>query len=336
MTQEFDHNAIVRLGMAYAESKTLLSAVELGVFTALAREPLDWQTLRERIGIHPRAARDFFDALVALRVLQREDGRYSNTREADLFLDKTKKSYIGGMLEMSNARLYGIWGSLTEALRTGEPQNEIGAREDIFTWLSKTPEKYREFTQAMTGLSLPSARALAAKFPWGRYKTFADVGTAQGGLPVQVALAHPHVTGIGLDLSPVQPVFEDYVREHGVADRLRFQVFDLFKDPIPRVDVITMGHILHGWKLADKRGFIKKAYDALPKGGVLIVYDAMIDDERRENVAGFMMSLTILLETPEGFDYTSADCAGWFREQGFREVRAEKLIGSDSFVVGVK
>ncbi|XXX79074.1 methyltransferase [Sorangium sp. So ce134] len=336
MAQEIDHNAIVRLGMAYAESKTLLSAVELGVFTELAKEPLDWQTLRERIGIHPRGARDFFDALVALRLLRRENGRYSNTPETDLFLDRAKRSYIGGMLEMSNARLYRIWNSLTDALRTGEPKNEVAQGEDIFTWLAKTPEKYREFTQAMTGLSLPSARALAAKFPWGKYKTFADVGTAQGGLPVQVALAHPHVKGLGLDLAPVQPVFEDYVRDHGLTDRLRFQVFDLFKDAIPPVDVITMGHILHGWNLADKKSFIKKAYDGLSEGGVLIVYDAMIDDNRSENVAGFMMSLTILLETPEGFDYTSADCAGWLREQGFRDVRAERLIGSDSFVVGVK
>ncbi|AUX29691.1 MULTISPECIES: methyltransferase [Sorangium] len=336
MAQEFDHNAIVRLGMAYAESKTLLSAVELGVFTELAKGPLDWQALRERIGIHPRAARDFFDALVALRLLRRESGRYSNTPETDLFLDRAKRTYIGGMLEMSNARLYRIWGSLTDALRTGEPKNEVAEGEDIFTWLAKSPEKYREFTQAMTGLSLPSARAIAAKFPWEKYKTFADVGTAQGGLPVQVALAHPHVKGIGLDLAPVQPVFEGYVRDHGLADRLRFQVFDLFRDAIPQVDVITMGHILHGWSLTDKRSFIKKAYDALPQGGVLVVYDAMIDDDRSENVAGFMMSLTILLETREGFDYTSADCASWLRDQGFRDVRAEKLIGSDSFVVGVK
>ncbi|XYI00138.1 methyltransferase [Sorangium sp. So ce1128] len=336
MTQELDHNAIVRLGMGYAESKTLLSAVELGVFTELAKGPLDWQALRERIGIHPRAARDFFDALVALRLLRRENGRYSNTPETDLFLDRAKRSYIGGMLEMSNARLYRIWNSLTDALRTGEPKNEVAEGEDIFSWLSKNPETYREFTQAMTGLSLPSARAIAAKFPWERYKTFADVGTAQGGLPVQVALAHPHVKGIGLDLAPVQPVFEDYVRDHGLTDRVQFQVFDLFKDSIPPVDVITMGHILHGWNLADKRSFIKKAYDALSEGGVLVVYDAMIDDNRSENVAGFMMSLTILLETPEGFDYTSADCASWLRDQGFRDVRAERLVGSDSFVVGVK
>ncbi|MGK3973610.1 methyltransferase [Sorangium sp. So ce118] len=336
MTQELDHNAIVRLGMGYAESKTLLSAVELGVFTELAKGPLDWQALRERVGIHPRAARDFFDALVALRLLRRENGRYSNTPETDFFLDRAKRSYIGGMLEMSNARLYRIWNSLTDALRTGEPKNEVAEGEDIFSWLSKNPETYREFTQAMTGLSLPSARAIAAKFPWERYKTFADVGTAQGGLPVQVALAHPHVKGIGLDLAPVQPVFENYVRDHGLTDRVQFQVFDLFKDSIPPVDVITMGHILHGWNLADKRSFIKKAYDALSEGGVLVVYDAMIDDDRSENVAGFMMSLTILLETPEGFDYTSADCASWLRDQGFRDVRAARLVGSDSFVVGVK
>ncbi len=146
----------------------------------------------------------------------------------------------------------------------------------------------------------------------------------------------PHVTGIGLDLSPVQPVFEDYVREHGVADRLRFQVFDLFKDRIPKVDVITMGHILHGWKLADKRGFIKKAYDALSEGGVLIVYDAMIDDERRENVAGFMMSLTHPPRDARGIRLHERRLRGLASRARLPRRPRGAAHRMDSFVVGVK
>src|SRR5262249_48775053 len=117
-----DH--IVELGTGFWRSKVLLSAVELGVFSALAQGPLDGETLRTRLGIHPRSARDFFDALVALGMISRERDRYANTAEADLFLDRAKPSYMGGLLEMLNFRLYGFWGSLTEALRTGQPQNE--------------------------------------------------------------------------------------------------------------------------------------------------------------------------------------------------------------------
>src|SRR2546423_455082 len=115
---------IMQLGFAYWGSKTLLSAVELGLFTELAKGPLDAETLRQRLRLHPRSARDFFDALVALGILERHDGQYANTPEADLFLDRAKPSYSGGFLEMSSVRLYGFWASLTEALRTGQPQNE--------------------------------------------------------------------------------------------------------------------------------------------------------------------------------------------------------------------
>jgi hypothetical protein len=121
-------DAIMELGMAFWGSKTLLSAVELGVFSELAGpDGLEGEVLRERLGLHPRSVADFFDALVALGMLERQNGRYANTPATELFLDRAKPSYIGGILEMANARLFGFWGSLTEGLRTGAPQNEVGA-----------------------------------------------------------------------------------------------------------------------------------------------------------------------------------------------------------------
>jgi hypothetical protein len=100
--------------------------------------------------------------------------------------------------------------------------------------------------------------------------------------------------------------------------------------------VLVMGHILHDWDLGQKKGLIAKAYAALPAGGALLVYEALIDDERRQNAFGLLMSLNMLIETPGGFDYTGADCRGWMREAGFRDTRVEHLVGPDSMVVGVK
>src|SRR5690242_20469596 len=118
-------DAILQLGLGFRASKTLLSAVEIDVFSDLAANgPCDGETLRKRLGLHERSARDFLDALVALGMLEREDGVYANTPATGLFLDRHKPTYVGGMLEMANARLYGFWGSLTEGLRTGELQNE--------------------------------------------------------------------------------------------------------------------------------------------------------------------------------------------------------------------
>jgi hypothetical protein len=334
-TQTPDH--ILQVGFGFWASKTLLSAIELEVFTELAKHPLPLDDLQGRLGLHPRSARDFFDALVAMGFLERSGGTYRNTPATDMFLDKHKPTYIGGILEMCNHRLYSYWGHLTEALRTGHPQNEVreGALP-LFAALYADPARLKEFLRAMTGLSQPANRAIARQFPWAKYKTFADIGTAQGDLAVQIALHNPHLRGIGFDLAEVAPIFEEYRTENALTDRLVFQSGDFFKDPLPKADVITMGHILHDWNLETKEMLIRKAYEAVPSGGALIAYEAIIDDDRRKNAFGLLMSLNMLIETHDGFDYTGADCCGWMTKAGFRETRVEHLVGPDSMVIGIK
>lgn len=329
---------IMQLGLGFWASKTLLSAVELDLFTEIAKEPAAAEAVGARLGLHPRGTRDFLDALVSLKVLERDaEGRYYNAPEAATFLDRSKPSYMGGMLEMANARLYPFWGSLTEALRTGQPQNEArSGGADFFGALYSDPARLEGFLSAMSGLSLGAARAMARQFPWGDYESFIDVGGAQGGLSVQLALAHPHLAGGNFDLPEVGPVFEKYVAAHGLSERLKFHPGNFFKDRMPTADVLVMGHILHDWDLEQKRVLLKKAYDALPAGGALVVYEALIDDGRRENATGLLMSLNMLIETPGGFDYTGEDCRRWMRETGFRETRVEHLAGPDSMVVGIK
>jgi hypothetical protein len=322
--------------MGFWGPKTLLSAVELGVFTALAAGPLDAEALRQRLGLHPRSARDFFDALVSLGMLEREAGLYSNTPETDLFLDRAKPTYVGGLLEMANSRLYPFWGSLTEGLRTGRPQNEVKTGGEFFPVLYGSPARLKQFLQAMTGVSMGAAKAIAKKFPWEKHHTFVDVGCAQGCVPVQVALAHPHVSGGGFDLQVVGPIFDEYVASFGLSGRLRFVPGNFFEDPMPEADVLAMGRILHDWDLEQKKALLAKAYAALPKGGGLIVYESLIDDDRRRSTFGLLMSLNMLIETEGGFDFTGAECGGWMREVGFRETYVEHLDGPDSMVVGIK
>ena len=329
---------IMQIGLGFWSSKALLSAVEIGVFTELAGGPQEFSKLVGRLGLHARSARDYLDALVALGLLNRVNGTYSNTRETDLFLDRHKPSYIGGVLEMANARLFGFWNHLTEALRMGRQQNE--SKEDSaaspFTALYADPARLKGFLAAMSGISHGANLAIARKVPWARYKSYVDVGTAQGDLAVQIALANPHLEGIGFDLAEVAPVFEEYAEANGVNDRVRFQPGDFFKEDLPNVDVITMGHILHDWNLNDKKMLIAKAYDALRPGGSLVVYDAIIDDDRSKNAFGLLMSLNMLIETTGGFDYTGADCIGWMKEAGFRDAYVEHLTGPDSMVVALK
>lgn len=330
-------DAILQTGLAFWASKTLLSAIELGVFTELGRGPAQLGALQGALGLHPRAARDFLDALVALGFLTRTDGRYANTPETGLFLDRGKPSYVGGILEMANARLYPFWDGLTEALLTGLPQNEIkGGGPGLFETIYADPARLEQFLAAMTGISRGANLAIARQLPWQDYRSFVDVGTAQGDLAAQIALAHPHLRGSGFDLPEVGPVFEEHMQSLGVAGRVGFIPGNFFEQALPPADVVLMGHILHDWDLPTKRMLIGKACDALPAGGALVVYDSIIDDDRSQNAFGLLMSLNMLIETPGGFDYTGADCAGWMCEAGFRETRTEHLVGPDSMVVGIK
>lgn len=330
-----DH--ILQIGFGFWASKTLLSAVEMEVFTELAKHPEDLEELTGRLGLHPRSARDFLDALVALGFLERHDGVYSNTPATDLFLDKKKPSYIGGIMEMCNHRSYGQWNNLTEGLRTGLPQNELkGGGAPVFQTIYADPARLKEFLKAMTGVSHGANMAIAAKFPWAKYRTVVDAGPAQGDLLVQVALKNDHLLGIGFDLPEAGAIFEEYVEANGLPSRVQFQAGSFFTDPLPAADVIMMGHILHDWNLDEKRMLIRKAYEALPKGGALLVYDAIIDDERKKNAFGLLMSLHMMIETYGGFDYTGGDCINWMKEAGFSEARVEHLVGPDSMVIGIK
>ena len=327
---------ILQLGTGFWGSKTLLSAIELGLFTQLAKGPLDVAALTKRLQLHPRSARDFFDALVALGMLKRFGSRYANTTETAQFLDRAKPTYVGGILEMCNARLYRFWGSLTEGLRTGKAQNEVKTGEDFFGTLYADPQRLEGFLKAMTGLSIGPAQVIAKKFPWKKYHTFVDVGCAQGGVAVEIALAHKHLMGGGMDLPVVQPIFEAYAKDRGVAQRLRFHPGNFFKDQLPKCDVIVMGHILHDWNIDEKMMLLSKAYDALPSGGAVIIHEALIDDARKQNAFWLLMSLNMLIETHGGFDFTGADCRKWVKEVGFKRTQVMPLAGPDGMVVGFK
>lgn len=337
MGENVSPEKIMQVGLGFWASKTLLSAVEMELFTELAKHPEDLEAVQGRMGLHPRSARDFLDTLVALGFLERNDGVYSNTAETDLFLDKRKPTYMGGMLEMANHRLYPFWADLTKALRTGEPQNEAARGETgMFEALYADPDRLKEFLKAMSGISRGANIAIAQRAPWSNYKTFVDVGAAQGDLAVQIAKANPHLTGIGFDLPEVGPIFEEYVEETGLQERVSFTGGSFFDQDLPKADVVTMGHILHDWDLETKRMLIRKAYEALPEGGAFVVYEALIDDDRAKNAFGLMMSLNMLIETSGGFDYSGADCKGWMRDAGFSSTSQHHLVGPDAMVIGIK
>jgi hypothetical protein len=327
--------------MAFWPSKVLLSAVELGVFTKLGALSMTGRELQDALGLHPRANPDFFDTLVALHFLERDgdgsEARYRNTVETALFLDRSNPHFIGGFLEMANARLYPFWGDLTTALRTGSPQNEVKhSGASMFAELYSKPERLEQFMDAMSGISAGNFQAFADKFDFSRYHTMCDVGGATGQLSMFVARKHPHLRCTSADLPAATAIAERKIAAAGLADRVSARPLDFFADPLPKADVITMGMILHDWNLEKKMHLIRAAYDALPPGGAFVVIENLIDDARRENAFGLMMSLNMLIEFGDAFDFTFADFSRWCREVGFSRTEVIPLAGPASAGVAYK
>jgi len=341
MSAPLDPGPIIQTAAAFWPAKILLTAVELGVFTALGEGAMTASQLGERLKLHPRGTYDFFDTLVALKFLNREgdgpEGRYRNTPETAAFLDKNKPTYLGGMLEMLNRRLFGFWNNLGTALKTGQPQNEIKtAGKSLFDELYKDEAALGEFLAAMSGFQAGNFAMLAEKFDFSKYKTVSDIGGALALLSRLVAARHKHLTFNSFDLPPVAPHAQKQVDAAGMGQRIKIVKGDFFADPLPKADVITMGNILHDWNLEKKKILIKKAYAALPEGGAFIAIENVIDDARRENVFGLMMSLNMLIETGDGFDYTFADFRRWCGEAGFKRFEIIPLTGPTSAAVAYK
>ena len=341
MSTTTDHAPILQTAFGFWSSKVLLTAVEFELFSKLGARRLTGAELGRDLELHPRAIPDFLDALVAMKFLDREgDGpgaRYFNTPAGALYLDRSSPRYIGGILEMLNARLFRFWHDLPEALRTGKPQNEVKhGRKGMFEELYAELPRLEQFMGAMTGLSRINFEALAAKFDFSRFATLCDVGGATGLLCIEAAKKHPKLRCISFDLPAVEPIARKHIAAAGLSDRIRTASGDFFSDPLPGADVITMGMILHDWNLERKMHLIRSAYAALPEGGALVTVEALIDDARRENLFGLLMSLNMLIEFGDAFDYSGADFRTWCGEVGFRRFEVIHLAGPSSAAVAYK
>jgi len=341
MATPLDPTPILQTAFGFWNSKVLLTAVEFGLFTKLAGRRLTGAALGAKLNLHPRGIADFFDALVAMKFLDREgDGdhaQYFNTPEGALFLDEASPRYIGGIMVMLNARLFKFWNDLPEALRTGLPQNETkDGGKGIFEALYADLPKLEQFMGAMTGISRLNFETFAEKFDFSKYLTLCDIGGATGLLSIECAKKNPHLRCISFDLPPVEPIARKHIAAAGVGDRVATASGDFFADPLPQADIITMGMILHDWNLEKKMHLIRAAYDALPPGGALVAIEALIDDPRRENIQGLLMSLNMLIEFGEAFDYTAADFRKWCTEVGFTRFEVLPLAGPSSAAIAYK
>lgn len=339
--EELRPDHIMAVGAGYANAKVLLSAVGLGLFTELGDRAMTAEQIAAGLGLVARPTVDFLDTLVSLDLLTRDgDGpqaRYRNTAETALFLDRRSPRYQGGLLEIWEQRNYRFWADLTEALKTGAAQSEVKQTgRPFFETLYADPQRLASFMAAMDASSRRNFELLAERFNFGRYSTLCDVGGADALLTRTVAAAHPHLRCVSFDLPVVSDIAHRTVAAAGLSDRITTVAGSFLTDPLPAADVVTMGMILHDWDLAHKQALVAKAYAALPEGGAFIVIESLIDDARRTNTFGLTMSLNMLIEFGDAFDYTAADFRNWCTEAGFRSFDTITLDGPSSAAVAYK
>ena len=340
-TEVINPGKILDVGFSFWGSRVLLAAVEMQVFTTLADKSMTGEELGKELNLHPRGIYDFFDTLLSLGFLKRDgdgiEAKYINTEESAQFLDKNKPEYVGGILEMASQRLYKFWHDLPDALRTGQPQNEVKhSQKPMFEELYEDLPRLEQFMSAMAGISRGNFESLANKHDFSQYKSMCDIGGATGILSIIVAQKYPKLQCTSFDLPKVEPIAKRHIEKAGLTAQIESASGDFFTDSFPKADVITMGMILHDWGLENKKMLINKAYEALPDGGALIAIENIIDDARRENTFGLLMSLNMLIEFGEAFDFTFADYKQWCQEAGFSKFECVHLAGPCSAAIAYK
>ena len=335
MTMDQELDRFRGLAVGFMGTRVLHAAVQLGVFTTLAElGPSTAEELRTRLGLHERGALDFFDCLVGLDLLRYDDGRYANTEATARYLgDPTSDDHIGGMVEYAANHWYWSWGKLDEALRTGTSQSYGGAFP--YDAIHADPGLVEQFQRAMAGATPGST--LADEFPWRDVTSVVDVGCADGAMLIRLLRAHPHLTGIGFDLPTAQPSFDKTVAQHRLSDRITFAPGDFRTDGFPTADVLMFGHVLIDWDEETRRMLLAKAYEALPEGGTVLVYDNLVDENRQQDAGTLMVSLHMLVDQQGGSVYTASACCDWLREAGFRDCRVKPLPGTvDHMITAVR
>lgn len=322
---------LAMLAIAFWDSRALVTALELGIFTVLDEQPATLAQLCERVGMVELPARSLLNGLCALGVLERDGERYRNGAAASRHLVAGRPGYLGGLTTVVNWQST-LWGQLRKLLETGESQTRSGAEFDMYA----DPNVLRRFMEYQETLSAGLGGMLAGAIDWTGYHSVVDLGGARGNVVADVLRANPHLRGGVFDLPAVGQVFDEHVTRLGIADRIDFHPGDFFADRLPAADVFIYGHVLHDWDEPRRQQLVDRAAEALRPGGALLVYDCMIDADRPETERNWLLSLTMQLATPGGSEYPVEDCRAWMENAGLVDIRVLPLINVESVVVGYK
>lgn len=337
MSDQTDPALILDYIEAFRRSKVMFTAVELGIFDQLAKEPRTAAQLASELQLNPSATARLLDACVALQLLLREAGRYRNTPAASRYLVSSSPQTFSGYIRYSDQSLFRLWAHLDDAVREGTNrwQQTFGSKDALFDYYYRDPAATANFVRAMNGFGQLLSPRVVRAFDLSRFTHLADLGGATGHLAIAACEAYPRMTATVLDLPRVEPIAREHIAQSTVADRVSFVTADFFTDPLPSADLYSLGRILHDWSDEKALPFLKKIWNALSPGGGLLIAEALLDDDRSGPVYAFMQDINMLVCT-EGRERTIAEYEALLNGAGFTGVQGHRTGSLIDAVLALK
>lgn len=332
-----DPGPIMDIIMGFAASQTLFTATQLDLFTRLSDNPATIEEIAARLSAPYRSVEMLVVGCAALGLLVKRGDRYSTTLLSETYLVRDKPTYMGGFLYFSERRMYPGFAKLRAAIETNKPQTYDPDREDRMTIALKNPKAARTGTLGMHGLTIAAGYALAEVLDFTPYHKILDLGGGSGALCIPIALKYPHIEAIIVDLPLVCQATEEVIAQYGVSNQVKTYPGDFFKGGFPEgADVVLLSQVLHDWSKDECLIILKNAIETLPKGGKIIVNEWLIKDDKTGPLAAAMLSLTMLIDTQGGANYTGAEISDMLKKVGFVNTAVQPLIGPNGIVTASK
>ena len=332
--------SLMQLASSFWAFKTLSTAVELDLFTHMAQSGS--LTVEQFAAVHGFAARPaemLLAGCASLGLLQRSGSGYGNTALAAEFLVRGRPYYFGGFVTMLDKRLYAGWDKLPDAMRNNRPTTwDPSKHSSLFD--GADPAMMATFWEAMHSLSTFTARTLGEAVDFSRFRRLLDVGGGSAAFDIELCRRYPQLRTTVYDLPFVTEIATRNVREAGLDGRIAMHGGNFFTDPqFPAGhDIVLFSMIMHDWDEQQDRELLRKCYQTLPSGGIVVICELLVNDEKTGPPAAALMSLNMLVETEGGRNYTPSEYRGWLEATGFRNVEVKwfEAAGANGVVIGHK
>lgn len=333
-TRSLTPTRLHQLITSYLGAKAVFSALELGVFEALAERPDTIEGLAERLGLEARPTRILLKALYGLHLVEQEGGVFRNSTETDRYLVRRSPTNMVDLALHQN-RHFNHFAQFTEALRenrsiTGRVKKDTYANQGAGA--GEGLEEARRFARAAHGSAVLQAELLVARYPLSGPLRVADLGCGSCAYSIAYAKTNPELRVIAVDFPPICEVAREYAEQAGVADRFEFRPGDMFQDALPAdCDVVLLSHVLDGYAEARARTLLQRIGQCVRPGTKLLIHSHL--PSRTKVAYPYLLNLILFANTDEGEVHDEPEISSWLADAGFQEIEGLDVSSISGLVV---